>query len=58
MNKVQGSLDGNRMASNINYSTEQLAEFFNKGYKINVKSLKYFVPNSVHQEVDIDFVTG
>jgi len=45
----------NRSGNNVYYSNEHLAIQFEQGYRIQVNTFKGFLPDSVHQEVDLEF---
>lgn len=53
LNRVQEVYE-NRAGSNPNWSTERLADRFEKGLRIDVAALDGFVPSACHQEVELD----
>jgi hypothetical protein len=55
INKVNAN-NGNRAGTNNSYSTKELLNKYLKGYKINIEKFEKFIPNSPHQEVDIEFI--
>jgi hypothetical protein len=55
VNKVQNQFN-NRSGNKIEYTTERLAQMFDAGYRIDVDAYSGFVPNSCHQEVELQFV--
>jgi hypothetical protein len=40
----------------VKYSSERLAELFEKGYRIDVESYRGFVSNACHQERELTLV--
>ncbi len=54
LNRVQMVYE-NRVADSSRFSVEHLADLFDQGRRINVRSLTGFVPNACHQEVELDF---
>jgi hypothetical protein len=55
INKVQTVWE-NRSGSNPDYSVENLADLFTKGYRIQVEFYSDFTPNACHQEVGLALV--
>ena len=54
INRVQ-DISENRAGVEYFYSSYQLAELFDKGYRINTEAYNNFVPNSCHQEIELTF---
>ncbi len=55
INKVNAN-NRNRSGTNSSYSTEELLNKYLEGYKINIEKFENFIPNSPHQEVEIEFI--
>jgi hypothetical protein len=55
INKVNKS-NNNRSGNKTQYSTENLLYKFLDGYKIDISKFYNFIPNSPHQEVEIEFI--
>jgi glycosyltransferase involved in cell wall biosynthesis len=55
INKVQTDIP-NRTGSDNTYTPENLARLYENGERINISSLKRFVPNACHQEVELEFI--
>ncbi len=58
INKVQNVAKGNRAALTHPYSTEELAQRFDNGDRIDIEAYSGFVPNACHQEVELVFKKG
>lgn len=56
VNKVQ-IVYNNRSGLNPEYSSNYLAELYERGYRIDIQAYDGFVPNGVHQETEIIFRT-
>jgi hypothetical protein len=54
VNMVQ-SRDHNRAGQKVAYSTEELAERFDSGYRIDIAKFQSFVPHACHQEIEFEF---
>lgn len=54
INRVQ-DISENRAGVEYYYSSQKLADLFDKGYRINTDTYNNFVPNSCHQEIDLTF---
>ncbi len=54
VNRVQEVFD-NRAGAVDKYSIQHLADLFDEGRRINVRSLTGFEPNACHQEVELNF---
>jgi len=46
----------NRAGETVNFSVQDLAERFERGERIDMKTLNGFVPNGCHQEVKLNFI--
>lgn len=57
INIVQNVAYENRAALTHHYAIEELAERFDQGQRIDVKSYSGFCPNSCHQEVELRFTS-
>jgi hypothetical protein len=55
INKVN-SINTNRSGDKNEYSIENLLKKFQDGYRINIDKFDGFIPNSPHQEVEIEFI--
>jgi hypothetical protein len=55
VNKVQTVLD-NRAGEDNGHSVEELNALFLKGFRIDIESLRGFVPGAAHQEIDLPLV--
>lgn len=55
VNKVQDA-NNNLFGTDISYSSDELAQLFDKGYRIDVKSYTDYLPNACHQEVELKFI--
>jgi hypothetical protein len=55
INIVQ-STSANRVRKGFEYSSEQLAQLFDKGYRIDAESYRGFISNACHQEQDLTLV--
>jgi len=55
INKVQCVLPNNRSGKRKRYAPSNLAEMFERGYRINIESFSNFVPKSCQQEVKLRF---
>lgn len=49
--------NNNRSGVNPKYSTENLLNLYDAGYRIDYRLFEKFVSNGAHQEVDIDFMS-
>ncbi len=56
VNKVQEVADRNRAAETYSFSSEQLAEKFDAGARVDVEAFSGFISNSCHQEVELPFI--
>ncbi|MFZ3138518.1 MAG: putative sugar O-methyltransferase, partial [Thermodesulfovibrionales bacterium] len=56
LNKVQTVLPDNRSGKQAEYSSENLAGLFEKGYRIDVAFYNGLVPKACHQEIELNFV--
>jgi len=56
INMVQSVFINNRVAYNSSYSSEELAELFAKGSRIDITKWFNFAPNSCHQEMPLSFI--
>ncbi len=56
VNIVQSFCVSNRFGESVCYSTAELGELYDKGYRVDVEKLSGFVPNACHQEVALEFV--
>lgn len=56
LNKVQTVLPSNRSGSNVEYTPENLARLFDKGYRIDVEYYTDFLPSACHQEIDLKLI--
>jgi len=54
VNMVQ-SVSANRFGGVRKYSAQKLAEMFDDGFEVDVSRYSGFVPNSCHQEVELEF---
>jgi hypothetical protein len=48
--------DRNRVGQQVAYSTDELAELFDSGCRIDVANFQSFVPHSCHQEIGFEFI--
>jgi hypothetical protein len=55
INIVQTVSLENRRGGQLRYSSNELADLFDQGKRINIDSFYHFVPNSCHMEVDLSF---
>jgi hypothetical protein len=55
INIVQ-SVAANRVRRGFEYSSERLAQLFEKGYRIDVESYRGFISNACHQERDLTLI--
>jgi len=55
VNVVQNTFT-NRSGSNESYSVENLSKMFAAGYRINAEKYAGFIPQSCHQEIDLEFI--
>jgi len=54
-NIVQGTF-ANRVRKGFEYSSERLAQLFDKGYRIDAESYRGFISNACHQERDLTLI--
>jgi len=55
INIVQTVSLENRRGGQVQYSSNELADLFDQGKRIDIDSFYHFVPNSCHMEVDLSF---
>lgn len=55
INIVQDVSMENRRGNRVQYSSNELAELFDQGKRINIDPFYHFVPNSCHIEMDLSF---
>jgi hypothetical protein len=55
VNKVQ-TTNNNRVGTNPKYSTENLLNLYEEGYRINPDIFEGFISNGAHQEAELEFI--
>lgn len=55
INKVQNTND-NLFGIGISYSSNDLAQLFDEGYRIDINSYDNYLPNACHQEVELNLI--